>query len=105
MKKIIGCIIMVAAIATLLSYLVMYLWNHVITALFTVPVVSFWQAAGLLILCKILFGGIRGGWGGHRDHSWKKEIKEKWHGMTPEEREKVKQEWRNRCQMWGKREE
>src|SRR6187402_1043670 len=102
-KKIIGVIICVFVFGALLGYVVMSLWNSVAVAVLHVPVISFWQAVGLLILSKILFGGIHGGWGGGRGGHWKKEIQEKWHNMTPEEREKVKQEWRNRCSVWGKR--
>src|SRR6478736_66189 len=101
-KKIVGFTICAILFGALLGYVVMTLWNNVAVAVLHVPVISFWQAVGLLILSKILFGGIHGGWGGRGGH-WKKEIQEKWHNMTPEEREKIKQEWRNRCSGWGKR--
>ncbi len=102
-KKIIGYTICAIFFGVLLGYVVMSLWNHVAVAVLSVPVISFWQAVGLLILSKILFGGIHCGWGGGKGSHWKNEMKEKWHNMTPEEREKIKQEWRNRCSVWGKR--
>jgi hypothetical protein len=101
-KKIIGFIICVLVFGALLGYVVMSLWNSVAVDVLHLPVISFWQAVGLLILSKILFGGIHG-WGGGRSGDWKNEMKEKWHNMTPEEREKIKQEWRNRCSVWGKK--
>lgn len=34
----------------------MWLWNTVITAIFALPFVTFWQMAGIHILCRGLFG-------------------------------------------------
>lgn len=101
-KKIVGCIVIALAIATVLGFVVMQLWNHVLTAVVQVPLIDFWQAIGLLILSKILFGGIRGRWGGSRDchGGWKSEMREKWRNMSAEEREKLKQEWRDRCRKF-----
>jgi hypothetical protein len=101
MKKIVGIAICVIAVGAVLGYVVMSLWNNVLVSTVNVSTITFWQAIGLLVLSKILFGGFRGGWGG-RGH-WKNEMKEKWHNMSPEEREKIKLEWRNRCRMWGKK--
>ena len=39
---------------------VMHLWNWLLPTLFGWRQISFWQALGLLVLCRILFGG----WGG-----------------------------------------
>ncbi|MEX2117868.1 MAG: hypothetical protein WEB37_13380 [Bacteroidota bacterium] len=83
--------------STGLGYVVMALWNALIPDLFGGPVVSFWQAVGLLVLSHILFRG----WGhmyyGKRSHGWRKRFEEKLASMTPEEREKFKQEWKERC--------
>lgn len=102
-KKITGFIVLAVLFGGLLGYVVMLLWNQVLAlAVSGVSEISFWQALGLLLLSKILFGGI-GGWGCRpKNGHWKQEIKEKWQGMTPEEKERIKQEWRNRCRMWGK---
>lgn len=72
---------------------VMLLWNALLPDLFHLPLIHFWQALGLLILAKILFGGFRGG--GPRG-AWSNR-RQKWMNMTPEEREKFKQEWGSRC--------
>lgn len=100
-KKIVGFCILAIAMTALLAYVVMLLWNNVLATVISVSVIGFWQALGLLVLSKILFGGFKGGWGSRGGH-WKHQMKEKWHQMTPEEREKIKQEWRNRCRVWGK---
>jgi hypothetical protein len=73
---------------------VMHLWNWLLPALFGARTINLWQALGLLVLCRILFGG----WGcGGNDHSKsRRPSDEKWKKMTPEEREKFRQEMRSR---------
>jgi len=76
---------------------VMRLWNWLLPPLFGWRTITFWQAVGLLALCRILFGGL-GGHGSHRGNSGQK-IRDRWERMTPEEREK----WREAFQRhWGK---
>jgi hypothetical protein len=77
------------------GYVVMRLWNWLIPAVFGWHVITFWQAVGILILSKILFGGFRGRRGG-RMH-WRGRLMERWAEMTPEEREKLRQSMRRRC--------
>ena len=62
--------------------LVQHLWNWLLPALFGWPQITFWQALGLLVLCRILFGGF-GGHGAHRS-SFRRRMAERWDGMTPE---------------------
>lgn len=83
------------AFAALFGWLVMLLWNWLMPDLFGLGEISFWQAAGLLVLCKILFGGI-GGSGHHCGHGHhgmchgdKNKLRERWESMTPEERSKI----------------
>ena len=75
------------------STIVLLLWNALMPDIFRLPVITFWQAAGLLILAKILFGGFRGGWGGGFGDRWRHKMQQRWMNMTPEERERFKQEW------------
>lgn len=77
------------------GFVVMSLWNVVMPAIFAVRSISFWQALGLLILSKILFGGFRPHTGG--GPRWRRRMMERWEGMTPEEREKFKQGMRRGC--------
>ena len=44
---------------------VMHLWNWLLPSLFGWKAITFWQAIGLLALCRILFGGMCGH-GGNR---------------------------------------
>jgi len=79
--------------------LVMHLWNWLLPSLFGWRQITFWQAFGLLALCRILFGG----WGGH--HGSRSDMRrrisqrmdERWEKMTPEERDNFRQSWRSRC--------
>lgn len=69
---------------------VMLLWNWLMPELFGLPSLNFWQAAGLLALCKILFGGFGGGHHhGHGCHHGGNKLRERWESMTPEEREHI----------------
>lgn len=91
---------MVLVAIALVGGVVMLLWNAIVPQVFTtVHEITYWQALGLLLLCKILFssfGGKRGGWAAKRrmHMAWK----EKWMGMSEEEKAKFKQEWKDRCQ-------
>lgn len=88
----------------LVTAVVMWLWNMLIPDLFNGPVISYWQALGLLVLSKILLKGGhdwrgRGPWKNHQ-------LRERWEKMNPDEREKMKEQWKQRCSMWrGKRSE
>lgn len=87
-------IIAVAVIGMLLLGLViMMLWNWLIPQLFNGPQITFWQALGLFVLAKILFGGWKPGYRDRRcgPGGWKKGYYEKLSSMTPEERERFKQ--------------
>lgn len=69
---------------------VMLLWNWLMPEIFGLPCISFLQAAGLLLLCKILFGGFGAGHHGHgHGHCGGNKLRERWENMTPEEREHI----------------
>jgi hypothetical protein len=70
------------------------LWNWLTPPLFGFHQITFWQAVGLLGLCRILFGGF----GLHGGHSGsRRRMFERWEQMTPEERERFRQGMRGRC--------
>ena len=60
-------LLFVALAATVFGWVVMWLWNGLIPAIFGLHAISYWQALGILVLSKILFGGFRGrpGFGMH----------------------------------------
>jgi len=79
------------AVLALLGLVVMSLWNWLTPALFGWKTLGYWQAVGLIVLCRLLFGGFggprgRGGFARHR-------MRERWEQMTPEEREKLRACW------------
>jgi hypothetical protein len=49
-----------------LSWVAMLLWNWLLPGLFGVKIITFWQAFGVLLLAKLLFGGC--GWHGRGHH-------------------------------------
>jgi hypothetical protein len=79
--------LMMAGFSALFALVVRWLWNWLVPPIFGWHTITFWQALGLFLLSKILFGGIRGG--GHRGH-WHRGMKERWEQMTPEQREKFR---------------
>ncbi len=93
----------VIAVSAIVAFIVMSLWNMILPeAVSGVNPINFWQALGLLILCKILFGGFHGGWK-HKRQQWKDKMNARLQNMTPEEREAFKQDLRNRCRApWSR---
>ena len=89
------------AVAAGFSAAVMLLWNWLIPVIFGLPAICFWQAVGLLVLCRILFGGF--GWKYHfgKKHHHHNQIREKWLKMTPEERKEFMKHRRFGCGFGG----
>ncbi len=78
---------------------VMHLWNWLLPMLFGWHQINLWQALGLLLLCRILFGGFGGhGGNGHRRRHCKGD---QWQCMSSEERERFREEMRNRWRGVG----
>jgi hypothetical protein len=50
-------IVAAAAFGFLFGYFVMLLWNWLMPSIFGLGVITFWQAFGLVVLGRILFGG------------------------------------------------
>lgn len=73
---------------------VMHLWNALVPDVFGLHALNYWQAVGLLVLTRVLFGGFRGRGccGGS-----KKSLFEKRDAMSEEEREKFRMGMRGRC--------
>jgi len=108
--KVVKFIIFAVLFLAIGGFITMALWNSLIPLLFHGPVLTFWQTVGLLILAKILFGGFRHGGGGRGwkdrrrekcmhwkdkfDDNWKEKMEEKFKGMSDEEKEKFKQNFK-----------
>jgi len=77
-------VLFILVAAGVLGDAVMLLWNWLIPTVFPgANAVNYWQAVGMLLLCRILFGGFRG----HRDWHERREQWQRWQAMTPEERQ------------------
>ncbi len=91
--------ILVAPIAIFLfGKVIMLLWNNVLTPVLHVSEITFWQGLGILVLAKILFGSFGGRGGPNRYYSKQRMM---WNHMTPGQKEKFKEEWKNRSRRWG----
>ena len=95
-----GCATGDRAFCWIFGEVVMHLWNWLLPMLFGWRQITFWQALGLLVLCRILFGGWGGG--GPNRSRFRRRSAEQWERMTPEEREKFRQRMRSRCGSFGK---
>jgi hypothetical protein len=86
-------LVMAIVLVTAISLVVMTLWNWLAPSLFGWHVINLAQAAGLLLLCRVLFGGLMGRGGMH----WRRRFAERWEQMSPEERERFRAGMRGRC--------
>jgi hypothetical protein len=92
--KILGMAGMVVLFVGIAGAVVMFLWNAIIPEVTGWKPLTYWQAIGILVLFKILFGGFRRGSGrDQRRRSRWKEMRNKWKGMDPEERKQMKEKW------------
>ena len=90
------------------GFITMILWNWLVPVLFNGPVLTYWQALGLLALSKILTVGF---WArpfrNHQPSSnfWKKRLHDKLSSLDPQEREvfkqRLKDKWCSRSQQSG----
>ena len=78
-----GILVLVGIVGLIGGEVVMRLWNWLAPPIFGWRQVSFWQALGLLALCRVLFGG-------HVYRSYSRRRK-------PEERERFRRAFRERC--------
>ena len=95
------CVLAVTVAVLFFAWITFLLWNWLVPVLFAGPVISYWQALGLLALTKILFFGI----GGRRSCNngtdspqryWKHRFYEKMSSLSPEEREAFKKKMQDK---------
>jgi hypothetical protein len=108
LRKILRCLLFILLITlacAVFGYVVMRLWNWLMPMIFGLRMLTYFQAVGLLVLSKLLLGGLhrhggryggrgRGRWGKHRQ--WKQHMRERFACMTPEERERFRAGMRGR---------
>jgi Ca2+/H+ antiporter, TMEM165/GDT1 family len=82
------------------SGVVMLLWNWIIPGISTLSPLTYWQAMGIFILSRILFGGFRfhSHRGGYRHvHRFHTKIKDRFMDMNEDEKQQFKNQWKKRC--------
>ena len=107
--------IFILAAGLILGGAVKFLWNAILPSLLNINTISYWQAVGLLVLCRILLGNFGGRMNSSR-HRWQGKWepnssdseseneffkgppwRRKWMNMSDEDRVKFKEEMRRRC--------
>jgi hypothetical protein len=90
--SIIGGVIIAAAFAVAFGALVMVLWNWLMPAIFGLGTIGYWQGFGLVLLVKLLFGGI-----GHKgmEPAKSKDYDGHWHGKEWHRKHDAKEWSRN----------
>ena len=90
-------------IAAGVVFILMQLWNGLMPDIFGVTTINFWQAAGLTLMSKILFGI----WGGGKRHACKNHRPDfMQHNMSEEDRYKFKKAFKSRfCQVKPEKDE
>jgi hypothetical protein len=78
-----------------LSAAVMLLWNAVLPYVLPMKPINYWQAMGLLVLCRILFGGFK--FGGNSGRNFRDQ---NCRALDADQRAKLKEEWQKRCNRW-----
>jgi hypothetical protein len=58
LMRLVGGLTVAALIGLLFGVVVQHLWNAILPDLFGFPEVDFWQAVGLVVLSRLLFGGM-----------------------------------------------
>ena len=86
------------------TFVTQALWNWLVPVLFHGPLITLGQTFGLLLLSRLLFGnwgGRRGSWAQKR-RAWQQRMAGRMENLSPDAREKFRQEMRARCSAWGR---
>lgn len=71
-------VLLAAIIALIFGFLVKILWNWLMPVIFGLPEIGYWQAFGIVILGKLIFGGFGSRHDNHHDH-FHRRINDRWH--------------------------
>ncbi|MFN3020851.1 hypothetical protein ACK1KB_07685 [Chryseobacterium sp. TY3] len=84
----------VVGLVFLLGWVVQLLWNWLLPEILGVKSISYWQAFGILILSKILFGSFHGS--GRGKGRFKDKFNQEMSQMTDDDKVRFREEWRKR---------
>ncbi len=88
-------VVMAGLAVVVFGFVTQYLWNWLVPTLFNGPSITFLQALGLWALSKILFWGMGGGGG-----KWSHQSKARYSNMSPEQKERLKQRFKEKWCAW-----
>lgn len=94
--------VFVALAIVAFSFITMHLWNWLMPDIFGLPIITWAQAVGLIVLSKIFFGFGKGKKCCGHDHdgsgslAWKEKMRDRYENMSDEEKERFK----NKCGRW-----
>ncbi|KAB7528844.1 hypothetical protein F8C76_13395 [Flagellimonas olearia] len=96
--KVIAMVILGILFLLLANYVLMWLWNWLMPDIFGLPTVTYWQALGIFVLAKLIFGfGFGDDKGGKKSHHKKK------HGFSKKRCGSLRRdfdEWKHYDQFW-----
>ena len=81
---VIAGVLAAAVFALAFGWFVMLLWNWLMPVIFGLGAITYWQAFGIVVLAKLIFGAVGGGRGGHGrswrgpHHGWKHGDRREW---------------------------
>ena len=81
-----GGVVLAMAMALLLGFVVMWLWNWLMPDIFGLTAITFWQAWGLVVLAHILFKSYPHDKTHHHDDRWKERFKDKFSSEKADEK-------------------
>ncbi|MDG1332328.1 MAG: hypothetical protein P8P74_08350 [Crocinitomicaceae bacterium] len=96
-KKKPAFILVIIALIFALPAVVMFLWNSILPDVTGVNTINYWQAMGIFVLSKILFGGFGPGRGPRGRNRKREKMKQRFMEMDAEEKSRFKEEWKKRC--------
>ncbi len=96
-KKFLFFAIAIILFGLVVGTIVMLLWNAIIPNILNTRPIKFWEAVGLLALCRLLTGGFNRGRFRKKYRRKKHRWKEKWMNMSEEEKAEFKARWKERC--------
>lgn len=95
--KIVFIMVLIAVFILLFGYAFMWLWNWLMPEIFGLTTIDYWQAVGILVLAKLVFGGFEG-------HGPKKNGKKSKDRCRPRNRWSTKNDfskWKHYDQFWA----
>ena len=93
-SRVIFGIIAAGVFALVFGFLVMTLWNWLMPLILSLPEITYWQAFGIVILVKLIFGALgRGGNYWHDKHGFR-------HEWEPEPEGETRDRWRLYRDYW-----